>query len=200
MHRVPLLRGSHDHSRNRMFFLWREAAARAFIGTLTATASQMGACARPAIVLVHMVADVCRRAITLRRRGMGHLLGMGRPPRRRPAAIPDTLHRKILLRRRQEATRLRPDLKRVHLQASEWGTYQASQTRVLCRCRNQSRAPTRRQVWVGAPMASRISRTMSTAWSAKLSNWHWIIEDDHHARRDPVYTFAPIAIVPRRPA
>jgi hypothetical protein len=43
---------------------------------------------------------------------MGRLQGMGRPP----AAIPDTLHRKILLRRRQEATRLRPDLKRVHLQ------------------------------------------------------------------------------------
>jgi hypothetical protein len=133
MHRVPLLHGSHDHSRNRMFFLWREAAALAFIVTLMATASQMDACARPAIVLVHMVAGVCRRVITLRRhRGMGRLPGMGRPPRRRPAAIPDTHHRKILLRRRQEATRLRPDLKRVHLQASEWGTYQASQTRPQC--------------------------------------------------------------------
>src|ERR1700747_2662191 len=67
-------------------------------------------------LLVHMVADVCRRDITLRRpRDMGRLLGMGRPPGRRPAAIPDTPHRKILLRRRQEATRLRPDLKRVHL-------------------------------------------------------------------------------------
>jgi hypothetical protein len=122
MHRVPLLHGSHDHSRNRMFFLWREAAALAFIVTLMATASQMDACARPAIVLVHMVAGVCRRAITLRRpRDMGRLLGMGRPPGRRPAAIPDTLHRKILLRRRQEATRLRPDLKRVHLPASEGG-------------------------------------------------------------------------------
>ena len=65
---------------------------------------------------------------------------MGRPPRRRPAAIPDTLHRKILLRRRQAATRLRPDLKRVHLQASEWGTYQASQTRAQCEGRVPSDA------------------------------------------------------------
>jgi hypothetical protein len=95
-----------------MFFLWREAAAPAFIVTLMATASQMDrACARQAIVLVHMAADVCQRDITLHR-----LPGMGRPPRRRrPEAIPDTL------RRRQGDTRLRPGLKRVHLQASEWG-------------------------------------------------------------------------------
>jgi hypothetical protein len=108
-----------------MFFLWREAAAPAFIVMLMATASQMDACARRVIVLVHMVVGVCRRVITLHRPrrmgrlpGMGPLPGMGHPPRRRPAAIPDTLHRKILLR--QEDTRLRPDLKRAHLRASEW--------------------------------------------------------------------------------
>jgi hypothetical protein len=102
-----------------MFFLWREAAGPAFIVTPMATASQMDrARARQAIVLVHMAADVCQRDITLHR-----LPGMGRPPRRRrPEAIPDTLHRKILLRRRHQGdTRLRPGLKRVHLQASEWG-------------------------------------------------------------------------------
>jgi phosphoglycerate dehydrogenase-like enzyme len=37
---------------------------------------------------------------------------------RRPAAILDTLHRKIRLR--QEDTRRRPDLKRAHLRVSEW--------------------------------------------------------------------------------
>ena len=112
MRRLPLLHGSHDHPRNRMFFLWREAAALAFIVRLMATASRMDACARRAIVLVHMAADVCRRDITLHRPpGMGRLPGMGRPPRRRPAAP----------RRRQGDTRLRPDLKLVHLQASEWG-------------------------------------------------------------------------------
>ena len=118
---VPLLHGSHDHSRNRML-LWREATALAFIVTLMATASQMDACARRAIVLVHMAADVCRRDITLHRPpGMGRLLHMDRHPRRSPAAFPDTLHCKILLRRRRQGdTRLRPDLKRVHLQASEW--------------------------------------------------------------------------------
>jgi hypothetical protein len=149
-----------------MFFLWREAAALDFIVTLLATASQMDACAPPAIVLVHMVAGVYRRVITLRRpQGMGRLLGMGRPPRRRPAAIPDTLHRKILLRGRQEATRLRPDLKRVHLQASKW--VRTKRRKPVRNAKVESRATPR---FGQSSNAWRISRAMSAAWASEKPN------------------------------
>ena len=34
----------------------------------------------------------------------------------------------------------------------------------------------------------------------RVLDWHRIVEDHHRARGDPVYTFTPIATVPRRPA
>jgi hypothetical protein len=34
----------------------------------------------------------------------------------------------------------------------------------------------------------------------RVLDWHRIVEDHHRARGDPVYTFTPIARVPRRPA
>ena len=73
--------------------------------------------------------------------------------------------RKILLRRHQEATRLRPDLKRVHLQASE--CVRTKRRKPVRNAKVESRATPR---FGQSSNAWRISRAMSAAWTSEKPN------------------------------